>query len=139
MRTAEALPEIRLNGEPPPMRGAPREQWAMPEKPDADRFDPPEHIEPPGYGESSRDAIKAIIVGMSEQNGKALAALRSELDELEQLMLVSAARVQAEVEGHAVICRYVHAEVGRLHDIVGKMREAQTEVVRVTTDKRASA
>ncbi|WP_370135301.1 hypothetical protein [Bradyrhizobium sp. USDA 313] len=107
----------------------------MPEKPAA------VHMEPPAYGDSSRDAIKAIVVGMSEQNAKALSALRSELDELEQLMLVSAARVQAEVEGHAVICRYVNAEVGRLHDVVGKMRETQTEVVRVTasTDDRASA
>ncbi|MET3969145.1 hypothetical protein [Bradyrhizobium sp. S3.9.1] len=139
-RTAETLPEMRLNGEAAPMRGAPREHWSMPEKPDAVRHDPPEHIEPPGYGDSSRDAIKAIVVGMSEQNGKALSALRSELDELEQLMLISAARVQAEVEGHAVICRYVNAEVGRLHDTVGKMRETQSETVLVTSaDKRASA
>ncbi|MGY3130071.1 hypothetical protein ACVWZM_000753 [Bradyrhizobium sp. USDA 4501] len=135
------LPEMTLNGEAVPMRGAPREQHFMPEKPaevHKPRHDQPEHMEPPAYGDSSRDAIKAIVVGMSEQNGKALSDLRSELDELEQLMLVSAARVQAEVEGHAVICRYVNAEVGRLHDIVGKMRQAQTEIVQVT-DARASA
>lgn len=130
--TAETLPEMRLNGEPAPMRGAPRELWSMPEKPDAVRHDPPEHIEPPGYGDSSRDAVKAIVVGMSEQNGKALAALRAELDEMEQLMLISAAKMQHEIDGHASVCRYVHNETERLHGLVAKMRQQQSEIVHVT-------
>lgn len=131
-RTAEALPEMRLNGEAAPMRGASREQWSMPEKP-AEAHDAHQgHVEPPAYGDSSRDAIKAIVVGMSEQNGKALAALRAELDEMEQLMLISAAKVQHEIDGHASICRYVHNETERLHGLVAKMRQQQSEIVHVT-------
>lgn len=121
-RTAETLPEMRLNGEA--MRG--QEQAA--ETHDAHQG----HVEPPAYGDSSRDAIKAIVVGMSEQNGKALAALRAELDEMEQLMLISAAKVQHEIDGHASICRYVHNETERLHGLVAKMRQQQSEIVHVT-------
>ncbi|UGY13792.1 hypothetical protein HAP48_0035250 [Bradyrhizobium septentrionale] len=128
-RTAEALPEMRLDGESV-LHEAPHR---------IDRPPPGDHLARPAYGDSSRDAIKAIVVGISEQNGKALAALRAELDELEQLMLISAAKVQHEIDGHASICRYVHEEVGRLHGVVGKMRQQQSEIVHVADGEHARA
>lgn len=88
----------------------------------------PDRLDAPAYGESSRDAIRAIISGKSEQNAKGLNALRREIDELEQLMLVSAAKVSADIDGHATICRYLQDEVNHLHGVLDRMKAERADL-----------
>jgi hypothetical protein len=88
-----------------------------------------EHVTAPVYGDASRAAIKAIITGMSEQNTRGLQALRAEIDQLEQLMLVSACKVNNDIDGHAAICRYVHEEVEHLQDMIAGIKKEHASTI----------
>ena len=83
--------------------------------------------QPPAHGDAAREAISAIICSMSEQTVNELTALKAEIETLEKTLLVSAARLKANLDEHVAINRYAREEAGHVRDALDRMREAHAQ------------
>ena len=82
--------------------------------------------QPPAYGSSARDAINSIVDSLTINAASRIASLRRELDELEQAMLTNASNTKAALRSHVDVMGSVQAEISRVSDVVGAIREDQS-------------
>jgi hypothetical protein len=85
---------------------------------------PTNEMKPPAYGGPQRDAIGSIVDGVVSDICASIAALRHELDDIEQQLLESGAGIKHGLHSHVALCGKLKDEVSRVQATVESIKAA---------------
>lgn len=88
---------------------------------------PQRAMAPPSYGEPQRDAVNSIVDGIVRDISEQIAALRSQLDEIEQQVLEGAAKSKAALQGQIGVCVRINDEISHMTKVIADMRPVANE------------
>lgn len=84
---------------------------------------PPPQVIAPGFGEPQRDAIAALIDDHVRGVVESIAALKKQLNALEQQVLVSSAAAKDTLNQQVNVCATVNTEVERIAEIIDEIAQ----------------
>src|SRR5262245_7087774 len=94
---------------------------------DTETAETTERLAPPAFGEASRGAVCSMLDRLATDVNERCNVARKRIDELEQLMLQSAADAKGCLLSHIEIAQTVNAEVLQITGTVERMIAAQRE------------
>ena len=80
-------------------------------------------MQPPGVGDTQRDAVAAIVGSMVDELHRKIEGIRQTLDKIEQQALESAARAKGTLNDHIVVCVRLNDEIDHMSGVVAQIHD----------------